>query len=115
MPYFPNYLSLASPYAFLGLNFFNTMEYQMRLMDRLFSEVKRRGATTFEVTEQANTAFLDRMTELLGESLFTIGNCATARSYYFNPAGEPTLLRPSSTETAIREASEFPISDYEIA
>ena len=114
MPYFPNYLSLASPYAFLGLNFFNTMEYQMRLMDRLFSEVKRRGATTFEVTEQANTAFLDRMTELLGESLFTMGNCATARSYYFNPAGEPTLLRPSSTESAIKEASEFPLSDYQI-
>lgn len=115
MPYFPNYLSLASPYAFLGLNFFNTMEYQMRLMDRLFTEVKRRGATTFEVTEEANTAFLDRMTELLGDSLFTIGNCATARSYYFNPAGEPTLLRPSSTETAIREASEFPLTDYQIA
>ncbi|MDT5017892.1 MAG: hypothetical protein QOD39_4052, partial [Mycobacterium sp.] len=115
MPYFPNYLSLASPYAFLGLNFFNTMEYQMRLMDRLFSEVKRRGATTFEVTEEANTVFLDRMTELLGESLFTIGNCASARSYYFNPAGEPTLLRPSSTETALKEASEFPLSDYQIA
>ncbi len=55
MPYFPNYLSLASPFAFLGLNFFNTMEYQMRHMDRLFSELKRRGATTFEVTEEANT------------------------------------------------------------
>ena len=54
MPYFPNYLSLASPYAFLGLNFFNTMEYQMRLMDRLFSEVQRRGATTFEVTEDVS-------------------------------------------------------------
>ena len=40
MPYFPNYLSLASPYAFLGLNFFNTMEYQMRLMERLFGEVQ---------------------------------------------------------------------------
>ncbi len=115
MPYFPNYLSLASPYAFLGLNFFNTMEYQMRLMDRLFTEVKRRGATTFEVTEDANTRYLDRMTELLGDSLFTIGNCASARSYYFNPAGEPTLLRPTSTETAIAEASEFPLSDYQIA
>ena len=88
MPYFPNYLSLASPYAFLGLNFFNTMEYQMRHMDRLFAEVKRRGATTFEVTEEANTDYLDRMTELLGDSLFTIGNCATSRSYYFNPSGE---------------------------
>jgi cation diffusion facilitator CzcD-associated flavoprotein CzcO len=115
MPYFPNYLSLASPYAFLGLNFFNTMEYQMRLMDRLFTEVKRRGITTFEVTEEANTIFLDRMTELLGESLFTTGNCATARSYYFNPAGEPTLLRPSSTEAAIREASEFPLTDYQMS
>ncbi len=112
MPYFPNYLSLASPYAFLGLNFFNTMEYQMRLMDRLFGEVQRRGATTFEVSEEANTRYLDRMTELLGDSLFTLGNCASARSYYYNPAGEPTLLRPTTTETAIREASEFPLSDY---
>jgi cation diffusion facilitator CzcD-associated flavoprotein CzcO len=112
MPYFPNYLSLASPYAFLGLNFFNTMEYQMRLMDRLFREVKLRGATTFEVSEEANTRYLDRMTELLGDSLFTLGNCASARSYYYNPSGEPTLLRPTTTETAIREASEFPLSDY---
>ena len=55
------------------------------------------------------------MTELLGDSLFTTGNCATARSYYFNPAGEPTLLRPSSTETAIREASEFPLTDYQMS
>lgn len=112
MPHFPNYLSLASPYAFLGLNFFNTMEYQMRLMDRLFTELKQRGASTFEVSEEANTRYLDRMTELLGDSLFTLGNCATARSYYYNPAGEPTLLRPTTTETAIREASEFPLSDY---
>ena len=114
MPYFPNYLSLASPYAFLGLNFFNTMEYQMRLMDRLFSEVQRRGASTFEVTEEANSRYLDRMTDLLGNSLFTLGNCASARSYYYNPAGEPTLLRPTTTDTAIREASEFPLSDYAI-
>lgn len=115
MPYFPNYLSLASPYAFLGLNFFNTMEYQMRLMDRLFTEVKRRGATTFEVTEEANTAYLDKMTELLGDSLWTLGNCASSRSYYFNPHGEPSLLRSMSTKDAIKEASEFPLSDYEIA
>ena len=115
MPYFPNYLSLASPYAFLGLNFFNTMEYQMRLMDRLFSEVKRRGATTFEVTEDANTAFLDRMTELLGDSLFTIGNCATrARTISTRRASRRCCGR-RRRETAIKEASEFPLSDYQIA
>ncbi|MEO3758769.1 NAD(P)/FAD-dependent oxidoreductase [Mycobacterium sp. B14F4] len=115
MPLFPNLLSLASPYAFLGLNFFNTMEYQMRHMERLFGEVKRRGATTFEVTEQANTRYLDRMTELIGDSVFTVGNCATSRSYYFNPSGEATLLRPMATRQAIKEASQYPLSDYQIA
>ena len=115
MPYFPNYLSLASPYAFLGLNFFNTMEYQMHLMDRLFGELRHRRATTFEVTEQANARYLDRMTELLGDSLFTLGNCASARSYYFNPSGEATLLRPMTTRRAVAEASRFPLSDYTFA
>ena len=115
VPYFPNYLSLASPYAFLGLNFFNTMEYQMRHMERLFGELKRRNGTVFEVTEEANTRYLDRMTELLGDSLFTLGNCASARSYYFNPSGEATLLRPMSTRNAIKEASGLPLSDYRIA
>ena len=55
------------------------------------------------------------MTELLGDSLWTLGNCATSRSYYFNPHGEPSLLRPMSTHDAITEASEFPLSDYQIS
>ncbi len=114
MPGFPNFLSLASPFAFLGLNFFNTMEYQMRHMDRLFGEVRRRGASTFEITDDANTAYRDRMTDLLGDTVFNAGNCASARSYYFNPAGEATLLRPMSLRDALAEASEFPLSDYQI-
>ncbi|MGE2722839.1 flavin-containing monooxygenase [Mycolicibacterium celeriflavum] len=115
VPYFPNYLSLASPYAFLGLNFFNTMEYQMRHMDRLLGEVKRRGATTFEITEEANDRYLNRMTELIGDSVFMAGNCAGSRSYYFDPNGEATLLQPTSTRRAIKEASQYPLSDYRIA
>jgi cation diffusion facilitator CzcD-associated flavoprotein CzcO len=115
IPYFPNYLSLASPYGFSGLSFFNTMEYQMRHMDRLLSEVKRRGASTFEISEQANTRFLDRMTRHLDSSVFYAGNCATSRSYYFNHSGEATLLRPTSVRNAVRDGARFPLSDYEIA
>jgi hypothetical protein len=84
-------------------------------MDRLFGEVKRRGATTFEVTEEANTRYLDRMTELIGSSVFIRGNCATSRSFYFDPNGEPNLLRPMAARTAIKEASEYPLSDYQIS
>ncbi|MGE2813914.1 flavin-containing monooxygenase [Mycobacterium heidelbergense] len=112
VPYFPNFLSLASPYAFSGLSFFHTIEYQMRHMDRLFGELQRRGATEFEVTEEANARFLDRVTQLAGKSLFALGNCASSRSYYFNPDGEPALLRPTSTRNAVREGSRFPLSDY---
>ena len=84
------------------------------IRDRLLGEVLRRGATTFEVTEEANAAFLDRMTKLLDNSVFYGGNCGTSRSYYFNNAGEATLLRPTSTRNAVREGSRFPLSDYRI-
>jgi hypothetical protein len=100
---------------FQALSYFNTIEYQMRHMDRLLGEVKRRGATTFEVTKEANAQFLDRMTQLLVDSVFRWGNWATSRSYYFNHSGEATLLRPTSTRNAVREASTFPLHDYTIA
>ncbi|MDA0250891.1 MAG: NAD(P)/FAD-dependent oxidoreductase [Actinomycetota bacterium] len=115
VPYFPNYLSLASPYAFIGLNFFNAMEYQMRIMDKLFAEVERHGAHTFEVTEEANARFLDQMTTQVGDTVFALGHCESARSYYFNPHGEATLLRPMTARAAIKQATEFPLSDYHFA
>lgn len=114
IPHFPNYFSLASPYAFIGLNFFNTMEYQMRIIDRLLGEMRRRGARTLEVTEEANDRFLDQMTERVADTVFTVGHCAEARSYYFNPHGEATLLRPMTARAAIRQATEFPLTDYRI-
>jgi len=115
VPYFPNFLSMASPYAWVGLSWFNTVEYQMRHMDRLFGELQRRGARTFEVTEQANARFLDRMTELLDKSVFYAGNCATSRSYWFNHSGEAPLFRPTSVLSAVKEQDRFPLSDYSLA
>jgi len=115
VPSFPNFVSLNSPYSYSGLSYFTTIESQMRHMDRLFTEMKKRGATTFEVTEEANAEFLDRMTDKVGHSIFTLGQCETANSYYFNQHGEATLLRPTSTINAYREASSFPVDDYQYA
>ncbi|NKY29695.1 flavin-containing monooxygenase [Nocardia gamkensis] len=112
VPKFPNFLSLNSPYSYSGLSYFTTIEAQMKHMGRLFGELRRRGETTFEVTEQANAAFLDRVTAKLGSSVFYGGDCATARSYYFNQHGEAALLRPTSTLNAHREAVAFPLEDY---
>ncbi|MCW2771590.1 MAG: monooxygenase [Aeromicrobium sp.] len=115
VPGFPNFISLNSPYSYSGLSYFTTIESQMLHMDRLLSEVARRRVTTFEVTERANAAFLDRMIANLGDSVFVQGNCATSRSYYFNQHGEATLLRPTSTLNAFGEARSFPLEDYAYA
>jgi cation diffusion facilitator CzcD-associated flavoprotein CzcO len=115
VPKFPNFFSLNSPYSYSGLSYFTTIESQMKHMARLLRHVQERGARTFEVTEEANARFLDRMTEKLGDSVFALGQCATSRSYYFNQHGEATLLRPTSTINAFREAGSFPLEDYVVA
>ncbi|WP_019927117.1 NAD(P)/FAD-dependent oxidoreductase [Nocardia sp. BMG111209] len=112
IPRFPNFLSLNSPYSYSGLSYFTTIEAQMKHMGRLFGELSRRGERVFEVTEAANTRFLDRVTAKLDSSVFYAGSCATARSYYFNQHGEAALLRPNSTVTTHREAVSFPLDDY---
>ncbi|MBY8859511.1 NAD(P)/FAD-dependent oxidoreductase [Nocardia sp. CA2R105] len=112
VPKFPNFLSLNSPYSYSGLSYFTTIEAQMKHMGRLFGEMFRRDAQVFEVTERANTEFLDRVTEKLASSVFYDGHCSTARSYYFNQHGEAALLRPTSTLNAHREAVSFPLDDY---
>jgi cation diffusion facilitator CzcD-associated flavoprotein CzcO len=113
VPRFPNFFSLNSPYSYSGLSYFTTIESQMKHMARLLGEMRRRDAGVFEVTEEANTTFLDRMTEKVGDSVFVLGDCATANSYYFNQHGEATLLRPTSTINAFREQGSFPLEDYE--
>ncbi|MGZ5402259.1 MAG: flavin-containing monooxygenase [Aeromicrobium sp.] len=115
VPYFPNFLTLASPYSYSGLSYFTTIESQMKHMKRLFGEVGRRNASTFEVSAVANAEFLDRMTEHLKDSVFALGSCSTARSYYFTQHGEAAVLRPTSTINAFREAGRFPLDAYTYA
>lgn len=112
VPKFPNFFSLNSPYSYSGLSYFTTIETQMAHMGRVLRAMRKRSADVVEVTEEANDQFLDRMTGLLDNSVFNAGSCATARSYYFNQHGEAVLLRPTSTLSAAREATRFPLDDY---
>ncbi|WP_112265049.1 flavin-containing monooxygenase [Lentzea terrae] len=116
VPGFPNYLSLNSPYSYSGLSYFTTIECQMTHMRRLFTAMHARGAAVFEVTQRANDQFLHRMrTKVTQNSVFSLGQCATAHSYYFNQHGEATLLRPTSTISAHRAAGRFPLEDYDFS
>ena len=115
VPLFPNMINQASPYAWVGMSWFDTVEYQMRHMKRLFGELQRSGGRAFEVTEEANDRFLDRMLTLLDDSVFRLGDCTNSRSYWFNKSGEAPLFRPTSIRQAVKEQEHFPLSDYQIA
>jgi cation diffusion facilitator CzcD-associated flavoprotein CzcO len=112
VPMFPNFLALNAPYSYNGLNYFTTIESQMRHMARLFGGLQAARAATFEVTEAANTEFLARMRDRVEATVFNLGDCSGANSYYFNQHGEATLLRPTSTSNSLREAGRFPLDAY---
>lgn len=112
IPGFPNLFSLASPYAYNGLSFFSTIEGQMKHINRCLGEMIGRDAQTFEVTEEANDAFVAQMKERVQKSLFIHGQCGGSNSYYYNQHGEATLLRPTSTVSGLLAQQHFPIEAY---
>ncbi|WP_067540527.1 flavin-containing monooxygenase [Nocardia crassostreae] len=111
LPHFPNFLGLANPYSFNVLSYFFTIEEQMAHMARLFGEMNARGAQVFEITESANDRYLERMTRLTGDAVFTLADCSSSRSYYFDPHGDPSLVR-FGANTAVRNRGRFPLDDY---
>src|SRR5690348_1246460 len=102
IPYFPNFLNLSSPYGFTGASFFTMMECQMRHMRRLFGEMRRREAGTFEVTEAANTRYFNEISERLGDMVYFRGDCSSSRSYHFR--GDATIVRPKSRRATVRDS-----------
>ena len=115
VPDFPNFVTLNSPYSYSGLSYFMTIEVQMRHLERVFGELDRRAAQTFEINGRANAEFLRRMLARMDDTVFNRGSCATSRSYYFTNEGDAVILRPTSSRAARRAVDSFPLSDYTFA
>jgi cation diffusion facilitator CzcD-associated flavoprotein CzcO len=112
IPMFPNLLTLDGPWVYSGLSYFQTLEPQMTIIERLFGELRRRRATRWEVTESAQRSFFDRMLRGVRSTVFARGDCAGSNSYYFAPSGETPLLRTTSSISTAREAKKFPLTNF---
>ncbi len=112
IPGFPNLFYLPSPYSYTGLSYFFTLEGQMKHIDRVIRAMRERNATTFEPTRQAADDYVSRMQAHFTRSVFIPGQCTTANSYYFDPHGSPSLIRPTSVMSANKEHTSFPLTDY---
>ena len=115
VPGFPNFFSLNSPYSYSGLSYFMTIEVQMRHLERLFGALRDQDAETYEVSAKADAEFLEHMLERMEDTVFTQGDCGTARSYYYTNEGDAVLLRPTSSGNARKSVEAFPLEDYTFA
>jgi cation diffusion facilitator CzcD-associated flavoprotein CzcO len=109
---FPNLFYLPSPYSYTGLSFFFTIEGQMQHIARCIRELRARGAGSFEVTAEAQAAYVDAMVSRGKKSVWTRKSCAGTYSYYFDRHGQPSLVRPMSAAEGHLRHRFFPLQHY---
>jgi cation diffusion facilitator CzcD-associated flavoprotein CzcO len=112
MPGLPNHFMMFGPYGFTGAAWHVLVQNTARHVVRVLDEARRRGATAVEVTPEATERFMSLIDKRLAGSLWAVGSCATANSYYYDHHGDTPYLRPTSSWQARRAAASFPLDDY---
>ena len=112
MPGLPNHFMIFGPYGWTGGTWHELVETASEHILRVIEEARRREATAVEVREEAAERWTKFAVEKLSRSLWNLGSCATANSYYFDQHGDTPFLRPTSAKQALRAARTFPLDDY---
>lgn len=112
MPGLPNHFMIFGPYGWTGGTWHDLVETASHHIVRVIAEARRRQATIVEVREDAADRWTRFATERLGRSLWRLGSCETANSYYFDHHGDTPFLRPTSSRQAWHAARTFPLEDY---
>jgi cation diffusion facilitator CzcD-associated flavoprotein CzcO len=112
MPGLPNHFMMFGPHAFTGAAWHVLVQNTSRHVVRVLEECRRREATAVEVTPEATERFFGMIERRLRGSLWEVGSCSTANSYYYDHHGDTPYLRPTSSWQARRAAARFPLDDY---
>ncbi|MGC1853601.1 MAG: NAD(P)/FAD-dependent oxidoreductase [Solirubrobacterales bacterium] len=111
VPGFPNMFMILGPYGFNGASYFTLIENQSRHIVRCLRRARSTGATSVEVTREANQRYFETMLARRGRQVFFRDSCATANSYYFDSHGDVPFRSATTLETAWRSAR-FDLDDY---
>jgi cation diffusion facilitator CzcD-associated flavoprotein CzcO len=114
VPGFPNMFMILGPYGYNGASYFTLIENQSRHIVRCLRRARRAGATTVEVTPEANRRYFESMMGRRKNQVFFRGTCATANSYYFDHHGDAPFRASTTLEAAWRSAR-FDLNDYRFA
>ncbi len=114
MPGFPNLFTILGPYAYNGASYFTLIENQSKHIVRCLRQARRTGATSVEVTPDANRRYFESQLSRRKNQVFFRGSCGTANSYYFDHHGDAPFRASPTFEAAWRSAH-FDLGDYRFA
>jgi cation diffusion facilitator CzcD-associated flavoprotein CzcO len=112
IPNMPNHFMIFGPYGWTGGTWHVLVETASTHIVRVMDEARRRKATSVEVSQDATDRWTTLMRQRMTTSLFQVGHCATAHSYYFDHHGDTPFLRPTSGAQAQKACRTFPLEDY---
>ena len=113
MPGLPNHFTIFGPYGWVGGTWHDLVETASNHIVRVITEFHRRGASAVEVHEGAADRWTEFARERMSHSVWALGNCATANSYYYDQHGDTTYIRPTSAREAWHASRTFALDDYE--
>jgi cation diffusion facilitator CzcD-associated flavoprotein CzcO len=111
VPGFPNMFMILGPYGFNGASYFTLIENQARHIVRCLRRARSTGATSVEISREANQRYFETMLSRRGRQVFFQDSCATANSYYFDSHGDVPFRSATTLEVAWHSAR-FDLDDY---
>ncbi|WP_067546266.1 flavin-containing monooxygenase [Nocardia crassostreae] len=113
LPALPNRWTLVGPYSWTGTGWHAFIEMTADHAIRAIREATRRRATFISVRPEAHTAY-HRTTYTRAAALryYLSDLNAHVPTYYRNPQGDTTYIRPSGYFQASRATRHFPLTDY---
>ena len=112
MPGLPNHFMVFGPFAWSGSSWHVMVENAMRITTRVISECRSRGASSVAVTDEANDAFFDFISERGKETLMHGRSCVDANSYYIDKHGDFGFLRPTTAYQSTRASRRLDMNDF---
>ncbi|SHV38079.1 monooxygenase [Mycobacteroides abscessus subsp. abscessus] len=112
MPQLPNTFMVFGPFAWSGSSWHVMVENATRIAVRVITEARKRGATAFAVTEEANNRFFEFIAPKAESTLMHGRACVNANSYYIDRHGDFSFLRPTTAYQSTRASKRFPLDDF---
>jgi cation diffusion facilitator CzcD-associated flavoprotein CzcO len=95
VPEFPNFFMIFGPYSVCTASWFGMVENQTRHLSRCLKAARERGANYIEVKKRSHDRDYKRVQRNGRLTIFTVGNCTTSNSYYFDRHGDSPTIRPT--------------------